>query len=71
MTMKWELYEDGYNRRQRLVRFPEGLIVGGVSGSNFDSQGWYAHTDGAEGVKRVGYFVTEDLAKEAVENANS
>jgi len=71
MTTKWELYEDGYHRRQRLVRFPDGLIVGGVSGSNYETQGWYACTDGAEGVKRIGYFVTEELAKKAVEAANS
>ena len=69
MTRKWELVEDGYDRRQRLVEFPSGLIIGGVSGSTHRDGGWYAFTDGKDGCKRIGSFVTEDLAKRAVEEA--
>lgn len=66
---KWELVEDGYHRRQRFVEFPSGLIIGGVGGSRHSNDGWYAFTDGAKGVERIGSFVTEDLAKKAVEAA--
>lgn len=69
MSNKWELAEDGYHRRQRLVNYPAGLVVGHTSGSNHNNDGWYAATDGPDGLKRLGEFVTEDLAKKAVENA--
>ena len=67
--LKWELYEDGYYRKHRLVQMPSGLIVGGVSGTNHNSEGWYAYTDGKNGPARIGTFVTETLAKNAVAGA--
>ena len=69
MSNKWELIEDSYDRELRLVSFPSGLIVGGVRGSVHSKDGWYANTDGAQGRKNIGRYVTEDLAKKAVEEA--
>ena len=68
---RWELVEDGYHREQRFVENGTGLILGCVRGSVHDNSGWGAFTDGAQGPKRVGLYVTEDLAKKAVEQAQS
>lgn len=65
MTHKWELVEDGYHRRSRYVEFPSGRIVGGVSGSTFENDGWDAQASGCN----IGSYITEDLAKRAVEAA--
>jgi hypothetical protein len=71
MNGKWEVVEDGYNRRLHFVQSGTGLIIGHVEVSNYDSDNWYAGTDGPEGRKRLGDFVTEALAKRAVEVAQS
>lgn len=71
VRFKWELVEDGLYRDQRLVNFPSGLIVGGTRGTTFDNRGWDAWTDGRNILKPLGKYVTEDLAKRAVESAQS
>jgi hypothetical protein len=67
--VEWELIEDGYHREQRLVAHGTGLIIGGTRGTTYEKGGWYAWTDGTDGQKRLGTYVTEELAKRAVENA--
>jgi hypothetical protein len=69
MNDKWELIENGYRRRQRLVSFPSGLVIGYTNGSTHDGEGWDAMLDGPAKRKWIGTFVTEDLAKNAVEKA--
>ena len=70
MNNKWELIEDGYEREQRLVSYPSGLIVGRVCGSNYDkNSGWSAWREGKGVQENLGTYVTEGLAKKAVEAA--
>ena len=67
--MKWELIEDGYHRDFRLVN-ADGLIVGHVRGSAYEvHRGWCAAIDGKDRYQSIGSYVTEDLAKIAVEKA--
>ncbi len=72
-TRKWEVIEDSYWKKSRYIQYPSGLIIGHVRGSNCDSsQPWTASTDGRDGRgggERVGDYVTERLAKKAVEVA--
>lgn len=68
---KWEVVEDRYHRCLRYVLYPSGLIIGHVQGKNADPHAsWTASTDGQDGGKRIGTYVTEGLAKKAVEAAN-
>lgn len=63
-TYKWELIKDGYHREQRYVEWPSGKIVGGTRGTVYENDGWYAGAG-----ETLGVYVTEDLAKRAVEAA--
>jgi hypothetical protein len=70
MKTEWELIEDGYHREWRLISYPTGLVIGGVRGSIHQrNDGWCGWTDGANGRKNIGDYITEDLAKRAVESA--
>ena len=70
MSNKWEIDEDGYEREQRLVSYPSGLIVGRVCGSNYDkNSGWIAWREEKEVQENLGTYVTEGLAKKAIEAA--
>lgn len=67
---KWELVEDSFTtRRQRYVEYPSGRILGRTSGRPGAIAEWYALTETTHGVHLLGIFVTEDLAKKAVEAA--
>jgi hypothetical protein len=70
MNTKWELVEDGYTRECRLVEEITGRIVGGTTGSSFNpSAGWLAWYEDKDGRHRIGYFISEANAKQAVESA--
>lgn len=66
MSEKWEIVEDDYHKRLRLVEYPSGRIVGTVSGCIYNPRdSWFASREG----KALGDYVTEGLAKKAVELA--
>jgi len=69
MKEVWEIVEDGYYKRIRLVRYPSGLILAMVSGCNCDQRKpWDAFAETPSNAGLIGQFVTEGLAKKAVEN---
>ena len=69
-TLKWEIVDDGYNREFRYVSYPSGRIIGEVSGCVcYSKSEWSAGLRSSKGYTLIGAFVTEELAKKAVENA--
>lgn len=69
MAYRWE-YIDGYNGIYIYIDSRDGRICGGVSGSHHNNDYWYAHIENPTR-ENLGRYVTLDLAKRAVENANN
>jgi hypothetical protein len=68
---RWELVEDAYHKKSRYVLYPNGMIIGHVDGTPYETSApWYAAIDGQNGRKPIGTFTTEGLAKRAVEAAS-
>ena len=68
ISYMWEVIEDAYHRRIRYVKYPEGQIVGDVSGENYNSSAeWDASTRLTKD-RHIGYYTTQELAKKAVES---
>ncbi len=67
MTLKWERIDGFSNHWWRLVDSATGRIVGQAEGTTYKgSDHWRAHICGRT-FRFIGLFVTEDLAKKAVE----
>jgi hypothetical protein len=68
MSNKWEVTEDGYFKRSRYVECPSGEIIGYISSVYADKSEWRPSIGGFQ-EPYVGPYVTEDLARKAVEQA--
>ena len=68
MSNKWEVTEDGYYKRSRWVESPFGEIIGYIFSVSADKSEWQPSIAGFQEPYVVSY-VTEDLARKAVEQA--
>ena len=72
ISNQWEVTEDGYNRNLRLVQYPSGFVLGYVSGQNYVSTAEWdvsVFNKSTSLCKLIGRYVTEGLAKKALEEA--
>lgn len=65
MSPGWEVIEDGYNKRDRLIDPITKRVLGEVSGSEYTRE-WYAFIENETGAVRIGKFTTRLAAQDAV-----
>lgn len=65
--LMWEVVEDGYVRTLRYVSYPQGRVVGRVTGFNNDANKEWSASISDLAQPNIGSYVNEALAKNAVE----